>query len=94
MAEYKLSKEERRALNKALASFRMMERRARKSLGKEFTSSALPRKIGEILKPPKYTSNGEERIGIAKFKPGSSEELQTLISYYRSYNVQSFKKDH
>lgn len=93
MAEYKLSKEERRELNKALASFRMMERRARKLLGKEFTSSVLPRKIGEIVKPPKYTSNGEERIGIAKFKPGSSEELQTLISYYRSYNVQSFKKD-
>ena len=92
MAEYKLSKEERRALNKALASFRMMERRARKSLGKEFTSSVLPRKIGEILKPPKYTSNGEERIGVAKFKPGSSEELQTLISYYQSYNVESFRK--
>ena len=93
MAEYKLSKEERRELNKALAGFRMTERRARKALGKEFTSSVLPHKIGEILKPPKYASNGEERIGIAKFKPGSSEELQTLISYYRSYNVQSFKKD-
>lgn len=92
MAEYKLSKEERRELNKALASFRMMERRARKSLGKEFTSSVLPHKIGEILKPPKYVSNGEERIGVAKFKPGSSEELQTLIAYYQSYNVDSFRK--
>lgn len=92
MAEYKLSKEERRELNKALASFRMMERRARKSLGKEFTSSVLPHKIGEILKPPKYTSNGEERIGVAKFKPGSSEELQTLIAHYQAYNVESFRK--
>lgn len=92
MAEYKLSKEERRELNKALASFRMMERRARKLLGKEFTSSVLPHKIGEILKPPKYTSNGEERIGVAKFKPGSSEELQALIAYYQSYNVESFRK--
>lgn len=93
MAEYKLSKEERRELNKALASFRMTERKARKQLGKEFTGSVLPHKIGEILKPPKYLSNGQERIGVAKFKPGSSEELQTLISYYQSYNVQSFKKD-
>lgn len=92
MAEYVLSKEERRELNKALASFRMTERNARKKLGKEFTESVLPHKIGEILKPPKYVSNGEERIGVAKFKPGSSEELQTLISYYQSYNVESFRK--
>lgn len=92
MSEYKLSKEERRELNKALASFRMIERRARKLLGKEFTSSVLPHKIGEILKPPKYTLNGEERIGVAKFKPGSSEELQTLIAYYQAYNVESFRK--
>lgn len=92
MAEYVLSKEERRELNKALASFRMTERNARKKLGKEFTESVLPHKIGEILKPPKYISNGEERIGVAKFKPGSSEELQTLISYYQSYNVESFRK--
>lgn len=92
MAEYNLSKEERRELNKALASFRMTERNARKLLGKEFTESVLPHKIGEILKPPKYVSNGEERIGVAKFKPGSSEELQTLITYYQSYNVESFRK--
>lgn len=92
MAEYVLSKEERRELNKALASFRTTEMRARKALGKEFASSVLPHKIGEILKPPKYISNGEERIGVAKFKPGSSEELQTLIGYYRSYNVESFRK--
>ena len=92
MSEYVLSKEERRELNKALASFRTSERRARKVLGKEFTSSVLPHKIGEILKPPKYVSNGEERIGVAKFKPGSSEELQTLIAYYQSYNVESFRK--
>ena len=87
-----MSKEERRELNKALASFRMTERNARKLLGKEFTESVLPHKIGEILKPPKYVSNGEERIGVAKFKPGSSEELQTLITYYQSYNVESFRK--
>lgn len=93
MAEYKLSKEERRELNKVLASFRMTERKARKLLGKEFTASVLPHKIGEILKPPKYVSNGQDRVGIAKFKPGSTEELQTLISYYKNYNVQSFKKD-
>lgn len=92
MAEYNISKEERRELNKALASFRMTERNARKLLGKEFTGSVLPHKIGEILKPPKYVSNGEERIGVAKFKPGSSEELQTLIAYYQSYNVESFRK--
>lgn len=92
MAEYNLSKEERRELNKALASFRMTELNARKLLGKEFTESVLPHKIGEILKPPKYVSNGEERLGVAKFKPGSSEELQTLISYYQSYNVESFRK--
>lgn len=92
MAEYNLSKEERRELNKALASFRMTERNARKLLGKEFTESVLPHKIGEILKPPKYVSNGEERLGVAKFKPGSSEELQTLIAYYQSYNVESFRK--
>lgn len=92
MAGYVLSKEERRELNKALASFRMTERRARKLLEKEFTSSVLPHKIGEILKPPKYVSNGEERIGMAKFKPGSSEELQTLIAYYQTYNVESFRK--
>lgn len=92
MAEYVLSKEERRELNKALASFRMTERNARKKLGEEFTESVLPHKIGEILKPPKYVSNGEERIGVAKFKPGSGEELQTLIAYYRSYNVESFRK--
>ena len=92
MSEYVLSKEERRELNKALAGFRMTERKARKLLGNEFTSSVLPHKIGEILKPPKYVSNGEERIGIAKFKPGSSEELQNLISYYRAYNVESFRK--
>ena len=92
MAEYNLSKEERRELNKALASFRMTERNARKLLGKEFTESVLPHKIGEILKPPKYVLNGEERIGVAKFKPGSSEELQTLIAYYQSYNVESFRK--
>lgn len=92
MAEYVLSKQERRELNKALASFRMAERRARKLLGKEFTSSVLPHKIGEILKPPKYVSNGEERIGVAKFKPGSREELQTLIAYYQSYNIESFRK--
>lgn len=92
MAEYKLSKEERRELNKALASFRMTERNARRILGKEFTESVLPHKIGEILKPPKYVSNGEERIGVAKFKPGSSEELQNLISYYNSYNIESFRK--
>lgn len=92
MAEYVLSKEERRELNKALASFRMTERNARKHLGKEFTESVLPHKIGEILKPPKYVSNGEERIGVAKFKPGSKEELQTLIDYYRAYNVESFRK--
>lgn len=92
MAEYVLSREERRELNKALASFRMAERKARKLLGKEFTSSVLPHKIGEILKPPKYVSNGEERIGVAKFKPGSSEELQTLIGYYQSYNIESFRK--
>lgn len=92
MAEYKLSKEERRELNKALASFRMTERNARRMLGKEFTASVLPHKIGEILKPPKYVTNGEERIGVAKFKPGSSEELQTLIAHYRAYNVESFRK--
>ena len=92
MAEYNLSKEERRELNKALASFRMTERNARRILGKEFTESVLPHKIGEILKPPKYVSNGEERLGVAKFKPGSSEELQTLIAYYQSYNVESFRK--
>ena len=92
MAEYKLSKEERRELNKALASFRMTERRAHKLLGKNFTASVLPHKIGEILKPPKYISNGEERIGVAKFKPGSSEELQTLISYYQAYNIEDFRK--
>lgn len=92
MAEYNLSKEERRELNKALASFRMTEQNARKLLGKEFTESVLPHKIGEILKPPKYVSNGEERLGVAKFKPGSSEELQTLIAYYQSYNVESFRK--
>lgn len=92
MAEFKLSKEQRRELNKALASFRMTERNARKALGKEFTASVLPHKIGEILKPPKYISNGEERIGIAKFKPGSEEELNTLIAYYRSYNRESFRK--
>lgn len=92
MAEYVLSREERRELNKALASFRMAERKARKLLGKEFTSSVLPHKIGEILKPPKYVSNGEERIGVAKFKPGSSEELQRLIAYYQSYNIESFRK--
>lgn len=92
MAEYVLSKEERRELNKALASFRMTERNARNLLGKEFTESVLPHKIGEILKPPKYVSNGEERLGVAKFKPGSSEELKTLISYYKSYNVESFRK--
>jgi hypothetical protein len=92
MAEYVLPKEERRELNKALASFRTMERRARKLLGKEFTSSVLPHKIAEILKPPKYVSNGEERIGVAKFKPGSREELQTLIDYYKSYNIESFRK--
>ena len=92
MAEYNLSKEERRELNKALASFRMTEQNARKILGKEFTESVLPHKIGEILKPPKYVSNGEERLGVAKFKPGSNEELQTLIAYYKSYNVESFRK--
>lgn len=92
MAEYKLSKEERRELNKALASFRMTERNARRMLGKEFTASVLPHKIGEILKPPKYVINGEEQIGIAKFKPGSSEELQTLIARYQAYNVESFRK--
>ena len=53
----------------------------------------LPRKIGEILKPTKYISNGEERIGIAKFKPGSAEELNTLIDHYKSYNIESFRKD-
>lgn len=93
MADFKLSKEQRRGLNKALSNFRTTENRARKLLGKEFTSSVLPRKIGEILKPPKYISNGEERVGIAKFKPGSAEELNTLISYYQSYNVESFRKD-
>lgn len=93
MADIKLSKEQRRELNKALSNFRTTENRARKLLGKEFTSSVLPRKIGEILKPPKYISNGEERIGIAKFKPGSAEELNTLINYYKSYNVESFRKD-
>lgn len=93
MADFKLSKEQRRELNKALSNFRTTENRARKLLGKEFTPSVLPRKIGEILKPPKYISNGEERIGIAKFKPGSAEELNTLISYYKSYNVESFRKD-
>lgn len=93
MADFKLSKEQRRELNKALSNFRTTENRARKLLGKEFTSSVLPRKIGEILKPPKYISNGEERIGIAKFKPGSAEELNTLIDYYKSYNVESFRKD-
>lgn len=93
MADYKLSKEQRRELNKALSNFRTVENGARKLLGKEFASSVLPRKIGEILKPPKYISNGEERIGIAKFKPGSAEELNTLISYYKSYNVESFRKD-
>ena len=93
MADFKLSKEQRRELNKTLSNFRTIENRARKLLGKEFTSSVLPRKIGEILKPPKYISNGEERIGIAKFKPGSAEELNTLIDYYKSYNVESFRKD-
>lgn len=93
MADFKLSKEQRRELNKALSNFRTTENRARKLLGKEFTSSVLPRKIGEILKSPKYISNGEERIGIAKFKPGSAEELNTLIDYYKSYNVESFRKD-
>lgn len=93
MADFKLSKEQRRELNKALSNFRTTEKRARKLLGKEFTSSVLPKKIGEILKPPKYISNGEERIGIAKFKPGSAEELNTLIDYYNSYNVESFRKD-
>lgn len=93
MADFKLSKEQRRELNKALSNFRTTENRARKLLGKEFTSSVLPRKIGEILKTPKYISNGEERIGIAKFKPGSAEELNTLIDYYKSYNVESFRKD-
>ena len=92
MAEYKLSKEERRELNKALASFRMTERNARRMLGKEFTASVLPHKIGEILNPPKYVTNGEERIGVAKFKPGSSEELQTLIARYQAYNVERFRK--
>ena len=92
MAQYILSKEQRRELNKALASFRMTERNARKLLGKEFTASVLPHKIGEILKPPTYISNGEERIGIAKFKPGTKEELETLIAYYKSYNVESFRK--
>ena len=93
MADYKLSKEQRRELNKALSNFRTTENRARKLLGKEFTSSVLPHKMGEILKPPKYISNGEEKVGIAKFKPGSSKELKTLISYYQSYNVESFRKD-
>ena len=93
MAEFKLSKEQRRELNKALSNFRTTENRARKLLGKEFTASVLPRKIREILKPPKYISNGEERIGIAKFKPGSAEELNTLLAYYKSYNVESFRKD-
>lgn len=93
MADYKLSKEQRRELNKALSNFRTTENRARKLLGKEFTSSVLPHKIGEILESPKYISNGEKRIGIAKFKPGSNEELKTLISYYQSYNVESFRKD-
>ena len=93
MADFKLSKEQRRELNKALSNFRTTENRARKLLGKEFTSSVLPDKIGEILKPPKYISNGEEKVGIAKFKPGSTEELNTLISYYQSYNVESFRKD-
>ena len=93
MADFKLSKEQRRELNKALSNFRTTEDRARKLLGKEFTSSVLPHKIGEILKPPKYISNGEEKVGIAKFMPGSTEELNTLISYYQSYNVESFRKD-